>query len=73
MKSSGITYELKITSDDLHVLKCLHSFLVNDGEHYCLINQKDGDRLYYPEIEWNTENKKDLNLHITCDYDRDVV
>lgn len=60
-------FKLTITSDDKHVLECLQSFLINDGEQACLVPDKEtGEELYYPTIDWE---EKSLDLFITCDYE----
>ena len=65
-------YTLTVSSDDKHVLECFHSWMVNDAEQQCLIpDEATGNKLFYPNIDWNHKNRKDLDLYIECDYEHE--
>lgn len=65
-------YKLIISSDNEHVLKCFHSWMVNDAEQLCLISDEEtGMKVFYPEIKWNLKDNKDLNLEINCDFENE--
>lgn len=61
-------FSLTITSDSEDVLKQFHSFMVNHAEQHCLIFEETGEKAFYPEIEWNEKDRKDLDLKINCDF-----
>jgi hypothetical protein len=61
-------YSLTVSSDSEDFLEQFHSFMVNDGDQQCLILDEKGEDAYYPEIKWNTKNRKDLDLIINCDF-----
>lgn len=62
-------YKLTVYSDSKDILEQFHSFMVNDGIQNCLIYDKEGIDCFYPEIKWNTEDRSDLDLTITCDFE----
>lgn len=60
-------YKLTVYSNNKEILEQLHGFMVNDGEQSILITKDD--KLFYPNIDWNIKNRKDLDLSINCNFD----
>ena len=62
-------FTLTVSSDNESVLRDFHNFMINDGHQQCLIYDDNGENCFYPEIEYNQKNSKDLDLFISCDFE----
>lgn len=65
-------YKLTVYSDSKDVLKQFHTFVMSDADQLCLIyDEETGTKCYYPDIEWNSKDREDLDLVINCDYEQE--